>query len=279
MNHSRKIIAGLALLAITALAPACSLQPDQPPTTMSGQHDPAPQTSPTPGSENGGSGTHTDTTDTTGTGTGTGTDSTGTDGTDTDSTAPSDADLQELNDDIDTATETTDAFWKAHWSDYFTGSYTAPEVYGAYDGTDPANSPTCGGNPLGAENAFYCPEGDYVAWDRGLMLHSLDVGNPWVYLIVAHEWGHAVQARLDDSLVWKGEELQADCFAGATLYGAAEDGSITLKPAAERQLVDALNDLADETAWTDSSDHGSSFERIDAFDLGRTDGVSGCLPE
>ena len=28
-----------------------------------------------------------------------------------------------------------------------------------------------------------------------------------------------------------------------------------------------------------SGDHGDSFQRIEAFNLGRTDGVPGCLPE
>ncbi len=27
-----------------------------------------------------------------------------------------------------------------------------------------------------------------------------------------------------------------------------------------------------------SGDHGDSFQRIESFDLGRTDGVPGCLP-
>ena len=41
----------------------------------------------------------------------------------------------------------------------------------------------------------------------------------WVYLVVAHEWGHAIQYRVPRSLVVRGRELQADCLAATVLPG------------------------------------------------------------
>jgi predicted metalloprotease len=81
-------------------------------------------------------------------------------------------------------------------------------------------------------------------------------GDSWVYLIIAHEWGHAIQNRLKNSLVAQQKELQADCLAGAALYGAAEK---------------------DRTPRIEPGDHGDAFQRIENFSKGRTGGVKACF--
>ncbi len=185
--------------------------------------------------------------------------------------------IEELKDDIDGAVEVVDGYWAKHWSDYYTGSYTPPTVVGLYDGTDPATAPTCGGEPLEAYNAFYCPDGDYVAWDAGLLVSGADqIGDSWVYLVIAHEWGHAIQARLDSSLVAQAEELQADCLGAAALYGAVTDGTLQFDPGDEQELVSSLSALADQMPWTMTSDHGDAFQRVQWFTLGRNGGVNAC---
>lgn len=189
-------------------------------------------------------------------------------------------DQAELAEDIQTAQEVTDAWWALHWNEYFTGTYTPPNVVGLYDGYDEANAPTCFGEVLPPGNAFYCPDGDYVAWDKTLLELGYEIGDAWPYLIIAHEWGHAVQADLSMELHSEQYELQADCLAAAVLYGAARDNPPTLQfePGDEKEIVDGLNFIADEVPWGMSGDHGDSFQRIEAFNLGRTDGVPGCLP-
>ena len=99
-----------------------------------------------------------------------------------------------------------------------------------------------------------------------------------MYLVIAHEWGHAIQARLDNSLVWEGGELQADCLAGAALYGAAADGTLNFEAGDSNEIAMSLSALGDSSPWTDSTTHGDAFERVGAFDLGRTGGVAACLP-
>lgn len=188
-------------------------------------------------------------------------------------------DEAELAQDIQTAQQVTDDWWSRHWKDYFTGEYTAPNVVGLYDGYDEENAPTCFGDPLPPGNAFYCPEGDYVAWDKTLLELGYEIGDAWPYLIIAHEWGHAIQADLDMSLHSEQYELQADCLAGAVLYGARDDGTLEFEAGDDKEIVDGLNLIADEAPWGMSGDHGDSFQRIEAFNLGRTDGVPGCLPE
>jgi predicted metalloprotease len=187
-------------------------------------------------------------------------------------------DEAELAEDIQSAQDVTNAFWKKHWKDYFTGRYTKPNVYGIYDGNDPASAPKCFGDALPPGNAFYCPDGDYVAWDKTLLELGYEIGDSWPYLIIAHEWGHAIQADLDSSLQDEQYELQADCLAAAALYGAKADGILEFEPGDEKEIVDGLNYIADEVPWGMSGDHGDSFQRIEYFDKGRVGGVPACLP-
>lgn len=196
----------------------------------------------------------------------------------TDLTLASGVTIDELKDDIDGAQQIVDGFWAAHWSDYFTGTYTPPMVVGLYDGTDPDTAPECGGEPLEAYNAFYCPGDDFVAWDASLLVDGADqIGDSWVYLVVAHEWGHAIQARLDGTLVAQADELQADCLGAAALYGAEADGTLEFDLGDEQELVTSLSALADQMPWTMTSDHGDAFQRVQWFTLGRNGGVNACI--
>lgn len=178
--------------------------------------------------------------------------------------------------DADTAVAIVNDYWLRHWQDFFTGSYTPPNVLGLYD---ESNAPSCGGQKEPADNAFYCQPGDFLAFGAPLLARGYQLGtNTLTYLVVAHEWGHAVQGRLSKELWTPAAELQADCFAGAVLYGAAKDGTLQFEPGDEKAIVTALTQLADETGWTSTSDHGDAFQRIESFDLGRSNGVAACLP-
>ncbi|MBB2914619.1 hypothetical protein FHS43_005931 [Streptosporangium becharense] len=184
----------------------------------------------------------------------------------------------DLDEDIRSARYVVNGFWAAHWPEFFPGSYTSPGVFGAYDGAT-GNAPTCFGYRLPDDNALYCwPPYDYITWDADLMRMGYRQGDAWAYLVVAHEWGHAVQARIPESLLIPQLELQADCFAGAALFGAAEDGTLHFEPGDTDEIATALRQYADDTPWTDVSDHGSAAERLDAFETGARQGVEGCLP-
>ncbi len=194
--------------------------------------------------------------------------------------------IEELRSDIESAVQITDGFWSTHWSDYFTGTYQSPtvidvlDVPGVYDASDPDLTPTCGGEPLEEYNAHYCIPEDYVGWDAGLLLAGADqVGDAWVFLIVAHEWGHAIQARLDSQYVAEAQELQADCLAGAALYGAAADGTLTFEAGDEQEIVNSLSLVSDQMSWTMAADHGDPFQRVQWFTLGRNAGVDACFTQ
>ncbi|MEU0176409.1 hypothetical protein ABZ178_24115 [Streptomyces massasporeus] len=185
----------------------------------------------------------------------------------------------DMGEDIETAVQAVDAYWDAHWSEFFTETYVPPTVLGEYDGAS-ADVPTCDGEPLEDDNAFYCSTvEDYVAWDTDLMEFGYRYGDAFVYLVVAHEWGHAIQNRLDAELQTVDGELQADCLAGAELEGAAQDGTVVFDSGDVDELHTALVRDADQTPWTKEGDHGSASERVDAFAMGQEAGVDGCLPE
>ena len=192
----------------------------------------------------------------------------------------SDSPIDSVNrDDLDTdergAVSATNAFWREAFPAEFRQSYRAPRVDGGYVGED---GPSCGGQPSVPFNAFYCPSQDFLAWDENLMAAGYErIGDAWVYLIIAHEWGHAIQARLRADQVSVAAELQADCLAGATLFGAAERGLLTFERGDTEELQQTLAAVADDFPWTNQSDHGDARQRISAFNQGAQDGVRACL--
>lgn len=184
------------------------------------------------------------------------------------------SDGSEMSNDERLAVLAADAFWRRRFPDLSSAQYQPPNVVGRYSGT---NGPACGGQLSIPFNAVYCPAGDFVAWDVELMATGFErIGDAWVYLIIMHEWGHAVQARLDRNLVSVAAELQADCFAGATLQGSVADRVIALDDGDVKELQSTLITVADEFPWTDISDHGDATQRITAFNRGTRGGVDAC---
>jgi uncharacterized protein len=174
-----------------------------------------------------------------------------------------------------TAVDSTEAFWRRHFTELFGRAYRSPRVSGGYVGR---NGPRCGGEPSVPFNAFYCADGDFLAWDENLMATGYQrIGDAWVYLIIAHEWGHAIQARLDRTLVSVAAELQADCLAGASLQGAARDGLIQIEPGDAEEIGQTLAAVADDFPWTDERDHGDARQRTAAFNQGVSGGATACV--
>jgi predicted metalloprotease len=184
-------------------------------------------------------------------------------------------DRTEMKNDEQAAVRAVDTFWRRHFTEQFGQPYQGPRVAGSYIGT---NGPPCGGEPASVPfNAVYCLPGDFVAWDDELMAAGYSqIGDAWVYLIIAHEWGHAIQARLRNDRVSVAAELQADCLAGAALQGAANDGLITVEPGDSEEIAKTLAAVADDYPWTDVSDHGNAEERTSSFNAGVAGGVPAC---
>jgi hypothetical protein len=207
-------------------------------------------------------------------------------------TGPDGAATDDLDTDYAMALDAVDTWWRTHWNDHFPGRYTAPGLApaarapGLYDA--PAEQVYCGDLLLPEGNAYHCPIGDFLAFEVDLMLLSQQVGDAFVYVVVAHEWAHSMVSHLDPALVSEAYELQADCLAGAALQGAVDDGLLTLESGDAEEFTASLTAVASENEWgtvyvdangqPQTETHGSAQERIDAFERGGTDGVRACLP-
>jgi predicted metalloprotease len=132
-------------------------------------------------------------------------------------------------------------------------------------------------------NAFYCPEGDFFAFDDATLFPQIyDKFGPFpLGLVAAHEWGHAIQARAgvtnQPSIVL---EQQADCFAGSWLAHLVRGESPYLRPTDSdlRAAFAGMLTFRDQPGVTSaqSQAHGSGFDRIGAFQDGFTNGAAQC---
>src|SRR6185436_4509153 len=125
-----------------------------------------------------------------------------------------------------------------------------------------------------ADNAFYCPSADLVAWDNASLVPGMyeQYGGFTLGIVFAHEFGHAIQTRADiegDTIM---TELQADCFAGAWTGDVAEGNAsyFELELADLDKAIAGFLDLRDSvgTAAEDPQAHGTGFDRIGAFSEG-----------
>jgi uncharacterized protein len=189
--------------------------------------------------------------------------------------ANSEAQMQE---DIETAVVVVDQYWATHWSAYFTGEYQSPTIAGGYEGK---NGPACYGKPSEPMNARYCPESDDIAWDMELMrtYYATDGNDVFPYVVIAHEWGHAIQNRLDPAYSADAPELQADCLAGLALYGAQRDGTLQLEDGDGNEMAATYAELGDKIPWADPSTHGDAVDRMAAFAAGRSGDIDVCIPD
>ena len=184
------------------------------------------------------------------------------------------------------------------WAQQYPRLYSAPMqplrggVYAAYpERTDPI--PGCGGSrettyqQITQFAAFYCPDGDFMVYDDGEdgVLYSLaeEYGPTILGVVLAHEFGHAIQARAGvltrnlDTIV---TEQQADCFAGAWVARAVNGDSdiVHLTDDDVRIGLLAMITVRDPLGVDQFSTggHGSAFDRVGAFQVGFSDGVDRC---
>jgi predicted metalloprotease len=182
-----------------------------------------------------------------------------------------------------------EAFWRAQFPVMYGGEFAplAGGIYAAYpDRSDPI--PGCGTPQttyLDVQgNAFYCVDGDFMAYDDAELLPQLveQLGQSAVAVVLAHEFGHAVQARADafgQPTVLK--EQQADCFAGAWAAHVARGESDVIKFGDEdiRGGLIAMIQVRDPVelgGQIDENSHGTGFDRVGAFQDGFNGGAERC---
>jgi predicted metalloprotease len=188
---------------------------------------------------------------------------------------PSDADVAEFVDEFKALQQTLESFWAEQIDGYQPPSRTI-----VFDGEsdDPATFPTCGGERVSAQNGFYCPPDNTIILDADWMYEEYrSVGDSFLYVVLAHEYGHSAQANLPeaDKPAEGDQEVQADCFSGAFLQSELQAGTITEDDGDEQEINQTLSSAAGDYGTTDA--HGTLASRALAFEFGRKHGPGACL--
>ena len=171
-----------------------------------------------------------------------------------------------------------------YWAEQYPTLYNSdwePISGGFYAVTADSEAPPCTTDPQEVQgNAFYCSTEDVVAWDSQELLPSLQekYGDFVIPVVMAHEWGHAVQARSNFTARTVTSELQADCFAGAWSKHAQDEGVFDVNAADLDAALAGVLDLRDTpgTSKIDPNAHGSGFDRVSAFQDGYDNGLGRC---
>ena len=166
-------------------------------------------------------------------------------------------------------------------------SVALPELYGV-EAVSPSafieyrseeDAPVCGGEKVPTGNAVFCSGSNYIAWDEAnlLMPYFSQVGDFAIAFVLAHEWGHSIQAqvgaRAEAGIFF---ELQADCYAGA--WGADADQRGMLEQGDVEEGLAAARSVGDlpGVPWFDPQAHGTPEQRIEAFSVGFRRGPFAC---
>ncbi len=208
------------------------------------------------------------------------------------STAPPPVDVEVIGDDgsdlnkvAANAISDIEAWWAIEYPDVYGDAYepVSGGFFAIDSNTEPAGLP-CAPDDIDIvlDNAYYCPPDDGVAWDQEGLFPELaeQYGDFSIAVVLAHEWGHAIQerARVDEPTIVT--ELQADCFAGAWSRHVRDDAEarfsidtidLDLALAALLSLKDAPGSSAD-----DPNAHGSGFDRVGAFQDGFEQSAGRC---
>jgi predicted metalloprotease len=185
-------------------------------------------------------------------------------------------------------------FWAEAYPEFFGKDFTPLENgYFSVDSTAvdesayPATGIGCAGSPTKpdevAGNAYYDPTCDLIVYDRALLEElSTDYGRFLGPVVMAHEFGHAMQGRFGFAASGRSiqDETQADCFAGAwtgwVRQGKAEH--VSLRTPELDDVIRGFLLLRDDVGSdpNDSQAHGSYFDRVSAFYEGFDGGVGSC---
>ena len=156
-------------------------------------------------------------------------------------------------------------------------AYQPVEQVTSWDSRTGAGVTVCKREPT--PNAAFCGGENSIGWDRGHLMPVLveGMGDMGAVLVLAHEVGHSVdaQTRLDqpETIV---REQRADCYSGAYMAWVAEGNSprFQVSPEGLDLVMEALPVVSD--APEQDGGHGSSVERLWAFQTGFMRGADAC---
>jgi predicted metalloprotease len=147
------------------------------------------------------------------------------------------------------------------------------------DPFDAGAAPACA-NPdsSAAGQAFYCPEGDFIAFDNQRLGPALyrRIGDNAVGMLLGDLFARAAQDRRGRSTQGRAGQLAVDCLAGSWTYDMLNrpdaEQSVTLSPGDLDEAVTAL------LAFGRAQEGGgaTAFDRIAAYRKGVLQGLGAC---
>ncbi len=186
------------------------------------------------------------------------------------------------------------AFWEKTYPE-LSGGKALPKLTGGIYSVDPdditteakANACIAKSPEAIKDNAFYCTVDDSIAYSRTGFVPKLaaDYGDFFVAMMFAHEFGHAIQHRLDIAdpprLIML--ETQADCFAGAFLGSvlALKAPHWRVSPGQVNEVMTGYIQLRDPegASQEDEGSHGNGFDRLSAVADGINNGAKYCVTD
>ncbi|HSO96818.1 MAG TPA: neutral zinc metallopeptidase [Acidimicrobiia bacterium] len=180
------------------------------------------------------------------------------------------------------------AYWSKEFPQLYGGTYKPVGQVIAADAN--TKIPDCQGQKISYAkdvkgNAFYCLQSNFIVYDNQLLFPALSKNftNFAPALVLAHEWGHAIQDRggitrppYPQVLL----ELQADCFAGTWMKRVAngESNGVRFVGGDLDNALAAYLTIRDSVGATpnDNQAHGDAFDRVNAFQTGYDSGPTAC---
>lgn len=175
-----------------------------------------------------------------------------------------------------------ESFWNDEYPALFGGRMTALRQ-GILPASPGTTLPRCANRAVTykdvQDNAFYCPSGDFITYDDAEFFPTLAERYGLVALgtVLAHEYGHAVQARRSYDASSVVVELQADCYAGAWL-AHADKSMPSIGDDEKISALVAILSFSDPAGTTsdEQNAHGSAFDRVTAFTDGLRNTAKAC---
>ena len=178
-----------------------------------------------------------------------------------------------------------DRFWDRELERLYGVRFDTPDALVRYHGYEAV---TCGTRTIHSpKGAFYCPtDGDEkVAIDVDWFVANYQE-NPdeaVVFLVMAHEWGHAVQDSLREEGVGKAtwrppyrQELNADCLAGSWIGYQVANLFFDVDPDDPLGPVRLLLARSGSGELGTPGDHGTPEQRQEAVVVGALRGTLRC---
>ncbi|MGQ5264849.1 neutral zinc metallopeptidase [Micromonospora sp. ZYX-F-536] len=143
-----------------------------------------------------------------------------------------------------------------------------------------AGQVSCGGQALPRNNAVYCSQGDFIAYDVTWSVAAFrQVGDAFVFYLLGHEYAHGIQVRLGIRYTFTiQQELQADCMAGAYLGDSVRSGALTLAEGDLDEFREGLAAVGDDPdqPWFAEGSHGTAEQRTESFFRGYERSLDAC---